>query len=162
MSSLSPLSALAHTVNESGRFGLYVDSANCSCTGCSGYHAADADPSVSVAEAAAPAAFLGSLALGRAPANQIWDGSDWVHTDSEAGRALMGQSSAVEEKTDAAMAALRALRATLQNRQDHVYEGAERSHSDMQIADQEFDDLDRKIAAIEDCMLSFGAIFRTR
>ena len=142
----------------------------------------------------------GLVSLGRAPANQIWDGSDWVATDSEAGRALTGEpappSSAetvpprssstfprlsfgmapfvtappapselapsVEDETDAAMASLRALRATLQIRQDHVYEGAERSHSDMAIADAEFEDLDRKIMAIEQCLLSFGSFFRTR
>lgn len=192
---------LSHSVNSSGRMGLYVDSASCACNGCAEYrgHALDI-PLMDAADAhlfVAPTALLTrSLGTGlqRAPANQIWDGSGWVHTDSETGRALMGLPAepapapaplpsssrasfvtvargpsvvppaplAVEAEAEAAMASLRSLRATLQIRQDHVYEGAEESHSDMAIADAEFEDLDRKIMAIEQCMLSFGAIFRTR
>lgn len=213
---LSPSTALAHSVNSSGRMGLYVDSSSCSCSGCADHRLQTldiplmdaADAHLFVAPAPLPtrslgtgisgsAEFLGTVSLRPAPANQIWDGAHWVHTDSEAGRALMGSSSgptpavpaarrmplsfsmgsgwsdvgravpapqptAQELETDAAMAALRGLRATLQIRQDHVYEGTETSHSDMAIADAEFDDLDRKIMAIEQCMMSFGAIFRTR
>jgi hypothetical protein len=62
---------------------------------------------------------------------------------------------------DQVMDQLRSLRSTLQLRQDDVYRGCD-SHSDMAAADQEFDELDRKIMAIEQCMLTFGAIFRTR
>lgn len=204
MSSLSLSTALAHSVNTSGNFGLFVDPARCDCGGCSAHalHALDVPLWLADAPAEADMALplplpLPAVGLARAPANQIWDGSDWVATDSEAGRALMGAPAettelpprssstfprlsfgmppfrpappapsevapSVEDETDAAMAVLRSLRATLQIRQDHVYEGAERSHSDMAIADAEFEDLDRKILAIEQCLLSFGSFFRTR
>lgn len=196
MSSLSLSTALSHSVNSSGNFGLFVDPARCACDGCSAHalHTLDV-PLWDAADAAAEVAALPLPAVGlaRAPANQVWDGDSWLPTDSEAGRAFMGASvptelparvasvprlsfvtvprapafvppspASVEDETEAAMAVLRSLRSTLQIRQDHVYEGAERSHSDMAIADAEFEDLDRKIMAIEQCMLSFGAIFRTR
>lgn len=56
---------------------------------------------------------------------------------------------------------LRMLRARLHIRQDAVYRGAE-SQQDISIADQEFEDLDQKIRAIEQLLFSFRAIFRTR
>ncbi len=152
------------------------------------------------------------MALGRAPANQIWDGDRWVHTDSEAGRALVGlPSEAVAlgpsptppsgmsesqflnyssggalglglglglgmgqallgsapvapplDEEERVMDALRGLRATLQIRQDAVYSTETRSHDEMAAQDAEWDELDRKIDAIEQTLLAFGAIFRTR
>ena len=63
---------------------------------------------------------------------------------------------------DALMDGLRTLRAELQLQQDDVYSGETRSHDEMAAQDAEWEDLDRKIHAIEQVMSSFGAIFRTR
>ena len=62
---------------------------------------------------------------------------------------------------DEVMDQLRSLRSILQLRQDEVYHGC-RSYDEMAAADEEFEELDRKIDAIEQCMSVFGAIFRTR
>ncbi len=62
---------------------------------------------------------------------------------------------------DELMDRLRHLRAELQIRQDNVYSGVQ-SLKDHSIADMEFEDLDRKIHAIEQVLMSFGAVFRTR
>lgn len=209
-SSTLPAVALAHSVNSSGRMGLFVDSASCSCSGCSEYdeemaelrrnNAADAVLCAEPAPVSGPLRLGGGypVSLQRSAANQIWDGTRYLHLDSDAGRALTGQSSAsavplslpprtstalprlsfvtppaptvippspspsVEDETEATMDTLRGLRATLQVRQDRVYDGADLSHSDMAVADAEFDDLDRKIMAIEHCLSAFRAIFRTR
>lgn len=63
---------------------------------------------------------------------------------------------------DAIMVQLRTLRATLQVRQDSLYEEQARSHDEMATADQEWDDLDNKIHAIEGVLSSFRKIFRQR
>ncbi len=59
------------------------------------------------------------------------------------------------------MDALRSLRAELQVQQDDVYKDCF-TRAEIDAADAEHDQLARKIAAIEQCMLTFGAIFRTR
>jgi hypothetical protein len=68
----------------------------------------------------------------------------------------------VSTDVNALMDGLRGLRAELQLLQDDVYAGETRSHDEMAAQDAEWNDLDRKIHAIEQCMMSFGAIFRTR
>jgi len=233
-----PAPTLTHSVNSSGRMGAFVDSSRCSCQGCATYRlqtldfplwdAADAHlfvapaPEPAPAPAPAPAEVQpepvlpvrsvggGLMALGRAPANQIWDGDQWVHTDSEAGRALIGlpsepvalgpsptppsgmsesqflkysRSGALGlglglsmgqallgsgpvapplDEEERVMDALRGLRATLQIRQDAVYSTETRSHDEMAAQDAEWDELDRKIDAIEQTLLAFGSFFRTR
>jgi uncharacterized protein involved in exopolysaccharide biosynthesis len=68
-----------------------------------------------------------------------------------------------EAEEESVMDALRGLRATLQIQQDHIYDGGyARSHDEMAAQDAEWEELDRKISAIEECLLAFGAIFRTR
>jgi hypothetical protein len=57
---------------------------------------------------------------------------------------------------------LRGLRSELQLQQDRVYAVDGRSHDEMAAQDAQFDEMDRQIQAIEQCMISFGAIFRTR
>ena len=224
-----PAVALSHSVNSSGRMGLYVDSAACSCSGCSTYRAqtldiplADAaDAHLFAAPGFGPQATLPTLSsttledmyreMRAAPApapaplpvrsngGGITDGSALVLSAGGAGvsvstaedappvtlaRTVTGlgyQPAPVEDadgggaaplpfplrthrtKVDRLMDQLRELRAELQIEQDHVYdEGLARSHDEMAAQDAEWDDLDRKIDAIEQVMLSFGAIFRTR
>jgi len=60
-----------------------------------------------------------------------------------------------------AMHQIRTLRAHLQVQQDRLYDGPARSHSDMALADAEFNELEVKIKALEACMTAFGAWFRT-
>ena len=62
---------------------------------------------------------------------------------------------------DDTMDRLRSLRSQFQLRQDDLYSGCS-SHDEMAAADQEFNELDRKIHAIEQCMSAFGAIYRNR
>lgn len=71
---------------------------------------------------------------------------------------------ALEEDSavDALMAQLRTLRGTLQTRQDAVYDEQARSHDEMAAADEEWQDLDTKIHAIEDVLTAFRKVFRMR
>ncbi len=232
-----PAVALSHSVNSSGRMGLFVDSSSCSCSGCSTYRAQTLDfPLWDAADAhlfttpgLGPSATLPTVSsttledmyremrAGPAPApaplpvrsngGGITDGSALVLSMGGAGvsvtraedappvalsRTVTGlgyqpspvESAAVDEEpsllprgggastsifspaplrtdVDALMDGLRGLRAELQIQQDHVYTDA-RSHDEMAAQDAQWDDLDRKIDAIETVMLSFGAIFRTR
>jgi hypothetical protein len=66
-----------------------------------------------------------------------------------------------DSEVDALMGQLRTLRATLQTRQAAVYEDGARSHDEMQMADQEWEDLDTKIHAIEGVLTAFRQVFRT-
>ena len=223
--SLNISTALSHSVNSSGRMGLFVDSATCSCSGCSTYRAQTldiplwdaADAHLFAAPGFGPQATLPTLSsttledmyremrAGPAPApapaplpvrsngGGITDGSALVLSMGGAGvsvtraedappvalsRTVTGlgyePSSATQDSdapphrreldhVDELMDRLRTLRAELQIAQDHVYdEGLARSHDEMAAQDAEWDELDRKIDAIEQVMLSFGAIFRTR
>ena len=234
--SLNISTALSHSVNSSGRMGLFVDSATCSCSGCSTYRAQTldiplwdaADAHLFAAPGFGPQATLPTLSsttledmyremrAGPAPApapaplpvrsngGGITDGSALVLSMGGAGvsvtraedappvalsRTVTGlgyePSSATQDSegedaapapsvvapphrreldhVDELMDGLRGLRAELQIQQDHVYdEGLARSHDEMAAQDAEWDELDRKIDAIEQVMLSFGAIFRTR
>jgi hypothetical protein len=111
-----------------------------------------------VAALPAPEEALPTVTLQRAPANQLWDGESWVATDSVAGLALQQDFSQEEDVLNR----LRLLRADLQTQQDEVYSGETRSHDEMAAQDQEFDELDRKIMAIEQLLTSFRSFFRTR
>jgi hypothetical protein len=62
---------------------------------------------------------------------------------------------------DMAMDALRSLRAELQIQQDDLYKDCFTA-AEIAAQDAEHDELSRKIRALEDCLLAFGAIFRTR
>lgn len=200
--------ALSHSVNSSGRMGLYVDSSSCSCHGCHMHRlqtldfplwdAADAHlfaaPSVTpgfsnVGQDAAPAPSPAPLPVrsngggigGSALVLSMGGAGVSVSTAPDGGlaRTVTGlgyEPSSAEEAdggdaepspaplrtdVDGLMDQLRGLRAELQIAQDNVYRDA-RSHDEMAAQDAEWDDLDRKIDAIEQVMSSFGAIFRTR
>lgn len=56
---------------------------------------------------------------------------------------------------------LRSLRSQLQIQQDELYKDLF-TREEIEAADERYEDLGRKIRAIENCMLEFGAIFRTR
>jgi hypothetical protein len=78
------------------------------------------------------------------------------------GRALPSSRRELDH-VDELMDRLRGLRSELQLQQDRVYSGVDaRSHDEMAAHDTEWDELDRQIHAIEQVMVSFGAIFRTR
>lgn len=62
---------------------------------------------------------------------------------------------------DDLMDRLRHYRSELQLRQDGLYRGCETAEQ-IAAADEEHNELSRKISAIEQCMSVFGAIFRTR
>jgi hypothetical protein len=190
----SPM-ALAHTVNSSGRMGLYVDSSSCSCSGCSTYRlqtldfplwdAADAHlftvPEAEPAPAPAPSPSLppfvpGALArtvtgLGYEPTLAVAStegGEDAAPSPAPAPATRfaplsfsMGGRRRELDHVDELMDRLRGLRSELQIAQDDVYRDA-RSHDEMAAQDAQFDEMDRQIHAIEQVMLSFGAIFRTR
>jgi hypothetical protein len=66
-----------------------------------------------------------------------------------------------DAEVDALMDQLRTLRATLQIRQNKVYEEQAASHSDMALQDQEWNDLDTKIHAIEGVLGAFRQVYRT-
>lgn len=228
--SLNISTALSHSVNSSGRMGLFVDSATCSCSGCSTYRAQTldiplwdaADAHLFAAPGFGPAATLPTLSsttledmyremrAGPAPAPAPLPvrsnggglgGSALVLSMGGAGvsvstappvalaRTVTGlgyePSSATQDSdgedaapapsvvapphrreldhVDELMDRLRTLRAELQIAQDHVYDaGYGRSHDEMAAQDAEWEEMDRQIHAIEDVMLSFRAIFRTR
>lgn len=89
------------------------------------------------------------------------------HEDSEAAPPSLSLFTAPHHReldhVDELMDRLRGLRSELQLAQDDVYRGTDhRSHDEMAAADMQFDEMDRQIAAIEQVMLSFGAIFRNR
>ena len=169
--------SLYHSVNSSGRMGLYVDSFHCPCQGCLQVKDAVDAGQFATPEYTASPALLSPVALTRAPANHIPDGEGgWVAQDSVAALSILsaiGQAAIDEraadtssslpttENVDDLMERLRSLRADLQIAQDKLYSPA-RSHDEMAMADMEFDDYEQKIHAIENCMLAFGAIFRTR
>ena len=233
-----PAVALSHSVNSSGRMGLFVDSSSCSCSGCSTYRAQTLD--IPLLDAADAHLFTQSLFTGPgvsnsgqdtapapapapspSPSSGVTDGSalvmasggagvsvateqpciwagrpfgpvdtnercscrrcsgppvalartvtglGWASVSADGGGASTSTSifspTPLRTDVDALMDGLRGLRAELQIQQDHVYdEGYARSHDEMAAQDAEWDDLDRKIDAIETVMLSFGAIFRTR
>jgi hypothetical protein len=67
-----------------------------------------------------------------------------------------------EDEMEDICSRLRYVRADLQTQQDEVYSGEVRSHDEMAAQDQEFEDLDRKIMAIEQLLTAFGSFFRTR
>lgn len=207
-----PSVALSHSVNSSGRMGLYVDSSSCSCDGCRTYRlqtldfplwdAADAHlfvapaPSPTPAPRATPPASSGlgqqplSFSMGVPALSRTVTGLGYQapEADDAAPTVTLARSSTVTAEpsllprgggagvapsilspprartdVDALMDGLRTLRAELQTDQDNVYSGVDaRSHDEMAARDTEWDELDRKIHAIEQCMLSFGAIFRTR
>lgn len=216
MTSTLPLPiALAHSVNSSGRFGLFVDPYSCSCGTCTEYCAEplSVEPERAPTPPPAPAPLLAAssgVSLERAPANHLWTGSDWVHQDSPYARSPatsvflsptallarpltfglgglsrglsraatglfepapispLGRSSSVSvppasvrPTEDDVMDLLRSLRADLQIRQREVYSGATASHDEQAAQDAEWSELDRKINAIEQTLLTFGAIFRT-
>jgi hypothetical protein len=208
----SPM-ALAHTVNSSGRMGLFVDSSSCSCSGCSTYRlqtldiplwdAADAHLFTAPAPAPSPSLPLppfvpGALArtvtglgyqapteeddgassssvLGPSPTPAAESVSIRAALDSGRAPSLRGMGLGLSmgralpssrrelDHVDELMDRLRGLRSELQLQQDRVYSGVDaRSHDEMAAQDAQFDEMDRQIHAIEQVMLSFGAIFRTR
>lgn len=66
-----------------------------------------------------------------------------------------------ETDEDDLMDRLRTYRSELQLKQDDIYRGCE-TEEQIQAAQEKSEDMSRKIRALEDCMLSFGAIFRHR
>jgi hypothetical protein len=184
--------------------GFFVDPASCSCGGCEDYsRSAPAELPAPLTPIRTPKADVSmgppalrriakdmgedafpSMALGRAPANQFWDGSDWVANDSVAALSTEASSSALpappalrhvdafsspapavqssEEEMEDICERLRYVRADLQTQQENVYSADARSHGEMAAQDHEFDELDRKIMAIEQLLTAFGSFYRTR
>jgi hypothetical protein len=159
--------ALAHTKNSSGVFGTFVDTSGCPCGTCLAERSAPEEESSS------------SLGPAPTPISGISEAQVRLYSSLGAGTGLvftggLGRSSAVynvpmgglgpapTDEEQPVMDALRKLRATLQIRQDAVYTEEAGSHSDQALQDQEFEELDRKIQAIENCLIAFGSFFRTR
>lgn len=60
------------------------------------------------------------------------------------------------------MVRLRTLRSQLQLRQDEVYSQDARSHDEMAMQDEEWNELDRKIDAIEGVLSAFNVMYLSR
>lgn len=77
------------------------------------------------------------------------------------GAVLPGLDPACPPAESALLLQLFDLRLSYKARQDAVYSEEHRSHDEMAAADAEWDDLDRKIDAIEGVLRSFGVILRS-
>ena len=171
--------ALAHSYNSSGRLGMFVNPYACSCGTCVSHVAAEREedepaPAV-VVSLAPPPPLARSSALGWGAGTgagatpSFWSALAHASTDEEPAPTpalLRSATGAPEPLTDTfqeeTFDRLRTLRAQLQGRQDAVYEEEVRSHDEMAAQDLEWEQLDRQIHAIEQLLLSFGAIFRQR
>lgn len=177
---------------------MFVNPHNCSCATCVNYLAereprpsspellvptpvAAPEPLAAPEPVAAPEP-INPIALGRAPANQTWNGTEWVSSEWESylppqrsmtynpGSVvqMLGRSSAYGESSDNTQPArteeedllcrLRALRDQLQEEQDEVYQGETRSHDEMAAQDVHWDELDAKIASIDNLLRVFDPL----
>jgi uncharacterized protein involved in exopolysaccharide biosynthesis len=67
----------------------------------------------------------------------------------------VAEEETLEEREQRTLESLRSLRAHLQERQDVLYDEEQRSHDEMAAADAEWEELDRKMTAIDALLEAF-------
>lgn len=159
---------LGHSLNSRGELGMFVNPFTCSCTTCANYLAEHEPhpPSPEVltppvlAEAAdsPPPLLTSHLALGRAPANQTWDGSAWIPSAPPLVRVNAFFPRDARTEQDELLSRLRALRDQLHEEQDQIYEGEARSHDEMAAQDIAWNEIDEKIMAIDNLLQVFDPL----
>lgn len=181
--------ALCHTYNSRGELGAYVNPYACSCATCVDYVAQDSvpfgpqatEPALSSTtledmyremgrvglsnEAPAPAP---SPAPSSLPQRSMGGGISLLGCGGGEEPSLSHGSFCAHRGRDVSAEegfcdTLRSYRATLQIQSDDIGRGVERP-TEAQLAQwaEEQAELDRKIQAIEACLLAFGSFFRTR
>ena len=163
--SFTPLPYVPLALNSRGELGFMVNPSACSCTTCVDY--------VGAQRSASPAPR--PLATLPPPQHSLTDtGSGfWARfgprssTDVEfslahfntlpPGDPSLARSSSVVEETleERTLESLRRLRAHLQERQDVLYDEEQRSHDEMAAVDAEWEELDRKMTAIDALLEAF-------
>lgn len=167
---------LGHSMNSRGEFGLFVDPSSCECGTCTSYRTHEEtcltclDDGGHASSAPSPSPGGAGAALGRSATNADWMTMEtsWVSEKPflPAPSFLMRSNAFVEttleEEEEDVLKRLSSLRGRLLTRQDTVYAEEPTSHRDMAMADQEWSELDEKIAAIEGLLTAFRYPFRTR
>jgi hypothetical protein len=169
---MASFTALSHSINSRGELGAFVNPETCACQTCS---ALVGDPTPSEPRPSAP---ISEPASGAFTGGWAWTGSG-----TGAGASLFAETPSrqptvslppppplrrtpslvpqtplsLEEQEAAILRQLVSFQASLQLRQDAVYEEPSGSHSDLAMADMEWSDLDEKIAAIESLLSKFRA-----
>jgi hypothetical protein len=152
---------LAHSFNSRGELGMFVNPSTCPCTTCRSVVAereGRVQPSpVVVQEEQAPGPGIGLLSQ----ADTLPPPPPLVRVNAFADALGRTPSATTSEEADL-MDRLSSLRSQLQLRQDEVYSQDARSHDEMAMHDTEWEELDRKIDAIEQVLSAFGVLYRTR
>jgi hypothetical protein len=175
-----PYVPLAHSYNSRGELGFMVSPSGCSCTTCVDYVGAQRSASPAPAPLATPPPPQHSLVLGMgsdfwARFNPLPPGQGWgapspaleptlsrfnTLPPGAPSPALARSSSVAEEETledfqERTLESLRSLHRRLQERQDVLYDEEQRSHDEMAAADTEWEELDRKMTAIDALLEAF-------
>lgn len=171
---------LAHSLNSRGEFGSFVDPSSCSCVTCSNYTSALSQDGVLQSASSAPSPLPSGSGTGAGASvglTRSYTSQDWVTMETTVSQksavpslpppTALARSNAYVEKTleeeeEDVLKSLARLRATYRLRQDKVYEEEATRHDEMAMADQEWSELDEKIAAIESLLSRFRYPFRTR
>lgn len=160
---------LAHSFNSRGELGMFVNPSTCPCTTCRSVVAesegvVEAVP-VAAQEERPPGPGIGLLSPPQTPPSVQRDTLlpppllIRVNAFSDA----LGRSfSDTRTEEDELMGRLRTLRSQLQLRQDEVYSQDARSHDEMAMQDEEWNELDRKIDAIEGVLSAFNVMYLSR
>ena len=160
-----PYVPLAHSYNSRGELGFMVSPSGCSCTTCVDYVGAER----SASPAPRPLATLpppqhsltgtGSgfwARFGPRSSTDVEFSLSRFNTLPPGAPSLARSSSVVEETLEQrTLESLRSLRAHLQERQDVLYDEEHRSHDEMAAADTEWEELDRKMTAIDALLEAF-------
>lgn len=190
MSSLAPSSsvslpppsvALAHSLNSRGELGSFVNPYACPCTTCVDYVAGRSSQVATEVEGLsneAPAELAPSSSV--LPTRSLGGGIGLLGASSGLGLSFISPSSLLAlgrtvtglgsteydplaEREEEFCDSLRSYRALLQLQSDDVGRGVEEPTDAEQVKwATERAELDRKIRAIEDCLLAFRSFFRTR
>lgn len=171
-----PYVPLAHSYNSRGELGFMVNPSACSCTTCVDYVGAQRSATPAPGPLATPPPPQHSLVLGMGtgaanpgfwarfeprfnplPPGQGWGAPSPALGPAPTAPALARSSSVAEEETleVRTLESLRSLRAHLQERQDVLYDEEARSHDEMAAQDAEWDELDRKMSAIDALLEAF-------
>lgn len=160
---------LAHSLNSRGEFSSFVDPSSCSCRTCTSFMAPLSQEGLQSASSA-------PSPLPSGPGTGAGAPQDWMEMQPSVveraslpppPRAILRSAAFIPEEEAAlqeqeVLQRLAGLRAIYLVCQDRVYEDQAASHDEMAMADQEWSELDEKIAAIESLLSRFRYPFRTR
>ena len=150
--------SLAHTRNSRGELGTFVNPYVCPCETCVDFVAERSATKASESSAPTPT----PASLTRASTETLGAGCAMPSLRSETG---LGGAAAVPSlptlrlcavEEESLLLRISALRLELKERQDAVYDQVCRSHDEMAAQDAEWEELDRKIRAMEILLEAYG------